>query len=106
MSQRRVGVRADENARVLTDGRGEGVSGLGYLGTVNATGIVKLMDPCVISGGNAGNGEAWRIIAVAWASSAATPDDPASRLPVTCPLRLSVKDNLATPGCRLAAAGY
>ncbi|WP_409363517.1 hypothetical protein [Bradyrhizobium liaoningense] len=49
----------------------------------------------MISGGNGGNGYAWRIIAIAWTSKAATPDDP-TRLEVTLPLRLSVNDlNLA-----------
>ncbi|MET4385916.1 hypothetical protein ABIB73_001661 [Bradyrhizobium sp. F1.4.3] len=33
--------------------------------TVNSTGIEKLIEPFLISSGNGGNGEAWRIIDVA-----------------------------------------
>ena len=66
------------------------------------TGTVKLSDAWVISGGKAGNGWARRIIAMVSASSAGVPDEPASRLPRTWPLRLTVKLSIATP-CRPAA---
>jgi hypothetical protein len=46
----------------------------------NCTGTLKLMEPCFISGGKAGNGWARRTIANVSPSSAACPDDPASRL--------------------------
>ncbi|WP_210184079.1 hypothetical protein, partial [Bradyrhizobium centrolobii] len=37
-----------------------------YYLTVNSTGIVKLIEPFLISSGIGGNGEAWRIIDMAW----------------------------------------
>ena len=63
---------------------------------------MKLSELSLISGGNDGKGCARRIIAMVSASSAAEPDDLASRAPSTLPLRLTVKLSIATP-CSPAA---